>query len=384
MKRTALAIVTLILSVLSAVSDCPAEVLYLKSGQQVEGKISEDNNEYVKIVFNGVSLRYGRDEIEKIENNKDIYSDSALDAIDYEKNGTELIAARRFEEAINILQEGHRRKARDAAIYANLGVAYACIGDYQTAASELKTAIDLDNGDCLPILYYNLAEIYCRLNMLNQAQEIMGKITCQNLRNLIERSISLRESGITADTILMASSFPPDTVFFSPQVLGEARNAVSVYLEEANKSEDKAYIIEDFPLLFIYKSPLAYLNLSFSEITEKRFIDAKKHLDAAEATVTDKNEYRQKIALAGVYFARGQIALEECDYYLARKNFKKAIELFNRWNILHKYLATAYYLLKKYPQAQEEFKTALNFLGSDTLEAQEINEYLAKIKNTQS
>ncbi|MBU2102936.1 MAG: hypothetical protein KKF80_06025, partial [Candidatus Omnitrophica bacterium] len=74
-----------------------------------------------------------------------------------------------------------------------------------------------------------------------------------------------------------------------------------------------------------------------------------------------------------------QIALEEHDYYLARTSFKKAIALFGDWGLFHKYLATTYYLLKRYPRAREEFQTALTLLGKDPMEAQEIEEYIRLI-----
>ncbi|MDD5584594.1 MAG: tetratricopeptide repeat protein [Candidatus Omnitrophica bacterium] len=354
--------------------------LYLKSGAEVEGTITQETNECVRIDFYGVPLRYDRNEIERIDKDAPLPA-ASVTADDCSKNGADLIINGLYEDAVYALAEGIKRNPADVACYHNHAVALALAGNYPAACDAFKKALELETGDYTSVINYNLAEVYCRLNLIPEAKATMGKITNENLRTLIERTVSLKMSGINADSIILASSFPPDTVFLAPQPLLGTNDILT---EQRNLSEslnDRAYIVENFPLLFLYKSPLAYLNLSFTAITQGRLLDARKYLDTVQEGIGEKKEYRQTLILAGVYFARGQIALEEHDYYLARKNFKKAIEIFPRWPAFHKYLGTTYYLLRRYPKAREEFQTATLLFGRGTPEAGEIEEYLRKIED---
>lgn len=54
-----------------------ADIIYLKSGKQIEGKIKENTGEYIKIDFYGVELTYQLSEIEKINDDKIVSSKAA-------------------------------------------------------------------------------------------------------------------------------------------------------------------------------------------------------------------------------------------------------------------------------------------------------------------
>lgn len=296
----------------------------------------------------------------------------------YLKEGTGLIKRGLYEEAIKRLREAVKNNPALPGAHNNLGVAYACKADYAAAIEEFKKSLEKEISDYAEIINYNLSVAYCYAGLLEEAGKFAEKINNSKLRASVFTVISVKKIGADASFSFAASSFPPDTIALAPMPKSEKAKEL---LKE--KTVDKIYLAENFPLFFLYHSPLSYLNLAISFFEKQDFTQAELLLDNAYNTLKenkDNQEYLDKIALVGIYFYRGQINLTEKNYVYALENFKQATEIFPDWLIFNQYLGITYYLLNHYQEAKNEFNKVIASVHAESEMAKAAEEYLKRIE----
>lgn len=122
---------------------CFADTIVLKDGDTIDGTILEETSDYVAIDFEGVPMKYFREDIKEIK--KEIVHDNEKAAINNE------LAFNHFEKAKEL-----RKK-----------------DDYSAAISELEKAIEIDPAN---LIYYNhIAELYYNLGQYEQSLKYCEK-----------------------------------------------------------------------------------------------------------------------------------------------------------------------------------------------------------------
>lgn len=381
------AVLLILLAIFTLSGESFAEVIILKSGKKIEGKIIERKPGYIKVDFYGTPLTYYKDQIERIE------GDSVDNAVDEEyqvfcDKARAFFKQGSYDEALTQLEQAVNYKPDYPQAHNDIGLIYACRNDYPRAIEEFKKALVGEFGDYSTIIRWNLAVVYCLDGQLEEANILAAKLSDFNLASLLAVAIQMKEKKTNVFYTISASSFPPDTVAFAPtpeklgkEVLEQIRQKQD---REMQVSEDKTYVVENFPLLFLYHSPLSYLNLAQTYITSLNYPDAKRCLDDGQKNIENMQDYLDRVALAGIYFFRGKIYLDEKDYPRAEKNFKLASGLFPKWHVLHTFTGVSYYMQGKYDEAKDEFKTSLRILGPDSSQAKEIKGYLEEIENIEN
>jgi len=363
-----------------------AEVVVLKSGKRIEGKIIERSSDHIKVDFYGTTLTYYLDEIEGVEGENfsvaaegeyKVFCDKGALFL---KQGLYNDALAQFEQAVKINSD-------NPCAYNNIGVVYASKGDYAKAIEELKKAQEHELSDYSKIIDWNLANVYCTAGLLDEAVELSNKLGDFGLISTLSVAIQLKQKNAKVFYTVAASSFPPDTVAFAPLPSSLKKEMIEQIRQkqdqEMQATQDKTYIVENFPLLFLYHSPLSYLNLAQYYIGQKDPERAKQYLDRAQKNIENMQDYLDRIALTGIYFFRGKIDLDEDKYAQAQGNFQKASELFPKWHILHTFIGVAYYLQANYNDAGDEFKIALKYVVPGSQQAKEIEMYLKEIEKKQ-
>ena len=363
-----------------------ADSVTLRSGRKIEGKIIERTPEYIKIDFYGTTLTYYNDEIKDITGGPaSSESDSGYDS--FCLKAAVFLRQGFYQEAIKQLKQAVKINPYSAAAYNDLGVAYACGGKYIEAIGQFKEALQRESGDYSEIIKWNLANVYCLAGELDEVNNIKIELRNFNLIPILATAIKLKEKKANVVYAIAASSFPPDTADLAPLPSSMKKEALDQIRyqqdQEMQLTQDKTYVIENFPLLFLYHSPLSYLNLAQSYIAAGDLLKAGKYLEEGQKNINNTQEYFNRIALAGIYFFRGKIALDSNNYSDAQQNFYKAAELFPKWYILNTFLGISYYVDGRYDKAKDAFKVALKYIKSDSKQAQEIENYLKEIKHRQ-
>lgn len=294
---------------------------------------------------------------------------------DLMKNGAYDEAIKESQSAICIA-EGNPR------IYNDLGVSYACEGDYIKAIDLFKKALEKEKTDYLTIISYNLAAAYFYAGSLEEAKTVIKGNKRFHWCNILEAVIISREqtgkSGL--NITLAATSMPPDTISFAP--LPESKEIQEQLAELENKTGgERYYFVRDFPLLFIYGSVSSYLNLAMAYIQDKELAQAKEYLAYAFSAVKESKGYLDKVSLAMIYFNYGRINLEEKEYKTAVENFQKTVDIFPELTEFHKYLGISYQLLYDFNKARDEYNKALVKLSESSESAKEIRQYLQNMEN---
>jgi len=148
--------VFILIGVFLGVSSVYAEIIVLKSGQSIEGKIIEKADKYITIDSHGVPLQYFFDEIESIDGVKEI--SPSTEYSEKEK--------RDISDHIKIGVTGPKENVA-YAILLNRGVDYLGKGDYDQAISEFTKAIEIDPS--LPDAYSNRGDAYLHKANYDQA-----------------------------------------------------------------------------------------------------------------------------------------------------------------------------------------------------------------------
>lgn len=145
-----------------------AEVLRLKSGQKIEGKITEEAKDYIKIDFQGINLTYFKTDLEKVDR---VPQESSLDDAEKKKlHGQALLFFQKqdYDKAIEYLQQSLKIDPHYMEANYALGMVYRAKGDEAKAMDYLLKAYSLDSkskGASVPeatlvILKTKQAEVY--------------------------------------------------------------------------------------------------------------------------------------------------------------------------------------------------------------------------------
>jgi tetratricopeptide (TPR) repeat protein len=152
-----------------------AEVIHLKSGKNIEGKIREKTDKYISVEAKGTSLRYYWDEIESIEGEKPIIAPKQTVTVTQHisaaeaafKRGLEYYGKNMNDEAIINFSKAIELDPNYAQAYANRAVAYAKKGFLDRAMADSTRAVALNPKDAQS--YNNRGLVYYHLGELNQA-----------------------------------------------------------------------------------------------------------------------------------------------------------------------------------------------------------------------
>jgi len=211
-----------------------AEIIVLKSGKTVEGKLIEKTDKYIKIDFQGVVLPYFLEEIQSIdgyvlksdkkvvENNeaerlkniysqiKTIYRQSGI--IDYKTKikplcleilqlnekktlnyticGSVNYLLGNDEEAISLLKKAIELNPRDAEAYTFLARVYRRAKKYEVALDAVNTAYKFQDAEMLPLILETYGLIYVSL-----------KDTAKSC-NYLEKTLSLDPERLATSELL--------------------------------------------------------------------------------------------------------------------------------------------------------------------------------------
>jgi len=113
-----------------------AEVILLKSGKSIEGKLIEKTDKYVKINFQGVPLTYFFDEVKSIDGRElRVSKDENMQVITYEE-----IANNMERESQQVLKD----RPESAKAYNDRGIAFRMNGNQKDAINYFSKAIDIN------------------------------------------------------------------------------------------------------------------------------------------------------------------------------------------------------------------------------------------------
>ena len=123
-----------------------AEIITLKSGKTVEGKIVEETDKYVKIIFMGTTLTYWREDIESIDKQTveiKIKSDNAQFIPDFLKNLVPL------EDSIEKVVRGMASKMMDVTTekLENRDILQKSVSDIENVIAEIER-LSVQDYDC--------------------------------------------------------------------------------------------------------------------------------------------------------------------------------------------------------------------------------------------
>jgi tetratricopeptide (TPR) repeat protein len=128
-----------------------AETILLKSGQTVEGKLTEKTDKYIKIDFQGIPLTYFFDEIKSIDgaavSMRKVSSPEVKVAQQYIDQGAADIEKGQYEEAISYFNKAIAIVPNVAEAYYNRGLAHFRNGNLNEALSDFSKAIEINPDD---------------------------------------------------------------------------------------------------------------------------------------------------------------------------------------------------------------------------------------------
>lgn len=158
-----------------------AETLILKSGSQVQGKIIEKTDQYIKIEVEGAAFSYTLDEIERVEEDvpsltQENVPQASLESPSIEKYTSE---ARQYylngeyENALSSLKKAIELDPNQTNLFASLGVLYYHLGNSEDAISSFEKALSFKSAD--PIVYLCLWVVYDSAGRQEESKENLIK-----------------------------------------------------------------------------------------------------------------------------------------------------------------------------------------------------------------
>jgi len=197
-----MAFIRLILSSIILFFPCAAsaEIIQLKSGKVIEGKILERTNEHVVIDYNGTSLYYENKYIESIRPEEpqrvDLQDNIPVESSDFYlkqglakaceekldqaeqlfKKGAQVYPAdRNFKGALGIFTDlGQGKISREYALSLFKGSYYLERKEFGQAISQLQQALNINPGDA--DVCYNLAVAYQNIDRSDLALKYLSKV----------------------------------------------------------------------------------------------------------------------------------------------------------------------------------------------------------------
>ena len=142
-----------------------AETLILKSGQTLEGKITEKTDKYIIINFEGISIHYDVDDIASIAGEEvsatigRVASKSTTNVSNLKKYTTELdqcILNEKYEEAILLIKKMILLESNDSDLYKGLGILYYYAGHPEESISVFQKVLNFAPKDLKILLYLSI------------------------------------------------------------------------------------------------------------------------------------------------------------------------------------------------------------------------------------
>jgi tetratricopeptide (TPR) repeat protein len=194
-------------------------------------------------------------------------------------------------------------------------------------------------------------------------------------------SLNKNQDKPSTFSVIAESSLPPDTITLAP--LPEEKELLEEFRKREKEGEEKIFYVGDFPLLFLYQSPLAYLNMAVSFFEEGQFLKAKELLSRSQEVCKDVSPDFKNIVLGTINFYYGRIFLQEGHYSAAVERFKEAIDILPDEPRLYVFLGITYLtadiFARDYDKAKDAFNKALQLLPPDSAEAREVEEYMQRL-----
>jgi tetratricopeptide (TPR) repeat protein len=169
-----------------------AEIIVLKSGKNVEGKLIEKTDKYIKIYFKGVPLTYYFEDIESIDGERiispvigkeisqgnlsvgkgyDIVRGGARpldgESSEHYTKGLRYSDEKKFVSAIEEFKKVLQKVPAYYEAYICIGISYLHLGDYQQAISNLQKALEIEPKDTRALT--NLGNAYRGIKKYQQA-----------------------------------------------------------------------------------------------------------------------------------------------------------------------------------------------------------------------
>lgn len=332
-----------------------ADVIYLKNGKIVEGRIVEQTDKYIKIDFLSTTLLYWSDEIDKIEAGPE-------EALQLAKGQN---AKGKFRQATDYLQEGKWRWAiavfkaaildnpKHTGAHFNLGCAYAFIGDYSKAVEEFEKARSLEEEPYKAFCYFNIAGVYFKQAILTRELGLFAKA-----------SENFRQAAVILPNFVLAYDYARQTAMFSKiENQGKAKFGLvaleiglppdsAIFLNPdhiigANEQKGFVFDANSVPPLFFFSSPSSRWRVCESnlDITKPREMSqgAKQCFQGLLDFLNKKGFNRlDNLVKWNMHYTFAQFFARQGDLDKAIESALKAKDIGLNYSIEYKNLATLY------------------------------------------
>ncbi|MDD5432669.1 MAG: tetratricopeptide repeat protein [Candidatus Omnitrophica bacterium] len=269
------------------------------------------------------------------------------------KSGTDFIKNGFFYEASLKLEDCLKINPEHLGCACNLGVAYACDGEYAKAIAILEKVAYKEEVPSRGVIFFNLGSMYGKFGNQQMEKEYYDKALSllpyfsQAYGNLGSMYYMNNNSDKGLDCLMKANSmdsFMPDMQPNFDVVGTPGYMTVAV----TNKSA--------FPLLYLYHSPAWYFTLLINDIEKNDLGMAVKDLNKAELALDRKSSLRSdKESFSQVHVYRANLIL------IKEGNLDKAFEEFLKgYEVNPKDLGAICGLSRIYLQRQD-YDSALNY-----------------------
>lgn len=370
------------LTIFLLISIAYADIVYLKSGKKVEGKIIEKTDEYVKIDFIGVTLTYWMNEVEKIQTGVSIdsmskeietvkVSEQANTAEAHFKKGTEYLYEGKWPQATTEFKDAISIDSDNLGAHFNLGCAHALVGEHEQAVEHFEKALLLETVPFDAFCYFNIAGIHTKEAISKRNTDLFKKASenfqkaAQALPNFILAIDYMNHSQMLSNPEIQEKI---DNITFSVSERGVAPDS-AIFLPETKimgKAEDRILLFDAQgpPLLYFFRSPVCHLMVCESKID---FQDPANLSEEArtclEATLKLlDNEPQTQVNKV----VKWNTAIILSNSYLTTGNWDKVIEFAEKakeiglsYSTQYENLALAYFQKGDYAKANKAAKSAL-------------------------
>lgn len=135
-----------------------AEIIQLKNGNAIETKILKEDEKFVTVEAPGGKVKIPKKDIQMIWRGSQGELLEVRGKEVYFAKGMELYKNGRFREAVENFEQARSPGTTNAILYANLGSAYASLGEAQMAEQNFLKALEEKPGN--PDILLNLARFY--------------------------------------------------------------------------------------------------------------------------------------------------------------------------------------------------------------------------------
>jgi tetratricopeptide (TPR) repeat protein len=265
-----------IFSVLSLfpASNLFSEIIVLKSGKTVEGKIVERTDKVIKVDMEGIPLTYYFDDINTIDGKavQPIQKSKGLQNIDLTPSKINDIMGRKNFVDTTVLVDNEQ-----LGTFLNIGASLAQAGRHQEAIVEYEKALQINPN--FGTAYLNMGGSYRYLGNNQKAIECFQKalaIDPNDVNALNNLAAVYAESNKLDEAIIYfkkAIEIDPNNALFH-EGLGLAHVKLGQY-KEASECFQKAIEKDSKDPVFYYELGLAYFSLHDYEQAKKNFLTAK-------------------------------------------------------------------------------------------------------------